>query len=683
MQRSIIGFRFSGKLAKLLGEESVSSPTVAVSELVKNSYDADATNCAVSFEGPENDMILRIRDNGHGMTYKDIVNKWMVVGTNDKEYNPISPQGRRKVGEKGIGRFAVERLGHRVEVISRPSANSQQISMIIDWDRYTQPDITFDQVTHEIRVESREQVEDHGLELVIQNLRDRWTEAELQDLQASLSMLVPPSWDEKTYQVTLAAPLLGIRKEKLESSIFREFLYHVFGNYNGNSEIQYTIEFREEGKRVRETTSSIEEGRLQCGPVDFDVYFYVLAAGTNRRYSRWVLKGPQMRKQLEKYHGMKIFRDEFRVRPYGDAGNDWLELSEWARNELYAFPNRNVIGTIKISRDESPLVDTTTREGLIRNKAFFDLKRLLKDVTALVVAQRRTDFPQEHKAISESKAIEKIDKAYKDFRSVAIDEDEIQKADDAISTIKKEVTEIENKYITQTSMYRGLASLGISLAAISHEIADPIAAILQRASRTNELLARGDISRDDSKEWWEQVRSNIFRVNEFVGFVTVFTSADERTRSSLDLGTLVKDVVDGYKSIFKNEQITVIQEIQPDLQPFSGFRVDFESVLINLITNAIEAMREVKNKDRIIKISCSSKSDMLTLKLSDSGAGIPPANRDIIFEPFWTSKGREGTGLGLTIIKEIVLQYEGSVSVIDSELDSGATFLISLPVYGD
>ena len=132
-----VGFVFSSRFSQLIGRQLISNPIVAVSELVKNAYDADADNVSVEFHQLLSEKpCLSIIDDGDGMTFNDVKTKWMMVGTDNKVHTPFTPKGRRKLGEKGIGRFSVERLAKKLQIISTRRGDDFAIYFYIDLDEY-------------------------------------------------------------------------------------------------------------------------------------------------------------------------------------------------------------------------------------------------------------------------------------------------------------------------------------------------------------------------------------------------------------------------------------------------------------------------------------------------------------------------------------------------------------------
>ena len=154
MDDNIIGevsFKFNSRFSQLIGRNLISNPIVAVSELVKNAYDADANNINVEFKNILSDTsILTITDDGEGMSFNDIATKWMMVGTDNKVHTPFTTKGRRKLGEKGIGRFSVERLAKKMILTSTKKGDDFSISFLIDWDTYETYNGEFSELKHKV-----------------------------------------------------------------------------------------------------------------------------------------------------------------------------------------------------------------------------------------------------------------------------------------------------------------------------------------------------------------------------------------------------------------------------------------------------------------------------------------------------------------------------------------------------
>ena len=159
MKREYLPFEFSGKMARLLGRESVSSDVAAIFELVKNAYDADATIVKISFlnfsiDSDEKPVIV-IEDNGIGMSFNDFQENWLVIGTYSKDRHQRTKKGRRVVGNKGIGRFATEKLAVKTKLISNAIQESDTITFDVNWEDYEKENVIFHDIKNEITIESK------------------------------------------------------------------------------------------------------------------------------------------------------------------------------------------------------------------------------------------------------------------------------------------------------------------------------------------------------------------------------------------------------------------------------------------------------------------------------------------------------------------------------------------------
>ena len=234
-----VGFRFSSRFSQLIGRNLISNPIVAVSELVKNSYDADADNISVEFSNLLSGVpTLKITDDGDGMTFDDIATKWMMVGTDNKVHNPLTPKGRRKLGEKGIGRFSVERLARKLQIISSKSDDDFAISLSIDWDQYENYDGEFSALTHRV-VKLPCDICHKGTTLILSDLRDEWTETRLLDLQKEIELLRPLninrlslkkySFPGDNVKIALSAPGILKKKTFINSNFIDYAQAHLYG----------------------------------------------------------------------------------------------------------------------------------------------------------------------------------------------------------------------------------------------------------------------------------------------------------------------------------------------------------------------------------------------------------------------------------------------------------------------
>ena len=204
-----VPFTVSARTAMLIGQENFSNPEGAIVELVKNAYDADSSWCYILFDLSDSETkSLYIIDSGCGMTMDTIETCWMRIGTDDKLLNAYSPTGRVKSGAKGIGRFALNRLGKEAQMLTR-RADNPALLWNVDWDAFTRPGINIDDITAEIEEISISVINDKiarineqfevdipsfstGTILQVTSLSDDWSENQLEHLFNSLQDIIPP-----------------------------------------------------------------------------------------------------------------------------------------------------------------------------------------------------------------------------------------------------------------------------------------------------------------------------------------------------------------------------------------------------------------------------------------------------------------------------------------------------------
>ncbi len=202
MTDDTIKFTVSSKVARLLGRESVSSDTAALFELIKNSYDADATKAVVTFENITNkdpkERKIIVSDDGDGITLKEFKKKWMVIGTYSKEKETLSRGGRRMLGNKGVGRFATEKIAKYVTIISKPRFSNEEIKLEVNWKEYENEDEVFNEIPNKFHIdENRTNIEEHGFTIILSNLRNEWNVKKITRLQDSISAMLIPKELEK------------------------------------------------------------------------------------------------------------------------------------------------------------------------------------------------------------------------------------------------------------------------------------------------------------------------------------------------------------------------------------------------------------------------------------------------------------------------------------------------------
>lgn len=374
-------FKFKGKVARLLGRESVSNSVVALCELVKNSWDADATDVKIQFKNPQSSEkgIIRIIDNGVGLNLQEFENSWMTVGTDDKEKHPVTKILKRpKIGEKGIGRFATEKLAHSIELISKPLNESSGFRVAIDWDEY-EKGVQFDKVPNAV-VSFPKNKKETGFEIILNNIREQWHISKITDFLNTLGLLLPPVDNAPKFKLKVYANGSHHRIQKLKHHILTLAPFRFKSKLNADGTINF--KFSKGGGKFEKSSGKIKYAR--CGSAQFDLYFFYRDKRGNYPTNVPI---KNIKKALDLFGGLHLYRDCFKV----NLAGDWAGLDKLRVNDPSNYPGHNqIIGYIKITKDNNPdIIDTTTREGIIENNSWDDLREFIYKSIDLFVENRK------------------------------------------------------------------------------------------------------------------------------------------------------------------------------------------------------------------------------------------------------------------------------------------------------
>jgi signal transduction histidine kinase len=709
-----VKFAFSGKMARLLGRESVSNEVIALFELVKNAYDADSPKATVTFDkvDGENGRII-VRDYGEGMTENDILNKWLVIGTDSKEREKFTKHGRRVVGEKGIGRFATERLARKVTLISCPKDGSEVLELKINWDLYEARDARFDNVEHELTKRRRNESDRQGLEIILEGLRDRWTQKKIDALSEQFSGLVLPAALETNYPFTieLIAPDFQVTDTRIESNLLKKAPYRLKAILSDNQILISAWIKDEQVIGVNLDNHRIPNISMGCGPAILHYYAFPRDPSVKRGEREWEkyygpLGSQLINDMLAVHSGIRLYRDGFRVKPYGDPGNDWTHREDRARAQAGVQPNDRTIGWVEISSEKNPqIIDTTTREKVIENEAFQDLVNFIdisiQKLNSIIVKRRKEKFSRKRDLP------EQVDDVINDVNAADMSSENKKQLKNELNEIKKEAEqakETEEVLMGQIEAYRNLASLGIMTGAVSHEIRQDLSQLLTTSEQLLEL--KQEINRLLSDHLLElniiDLNERVNNIKEYMAMIRGYTSSlkskssNFRRKEVINFYEVVSKILQGFSGVFKRWDIQPINTVPTNLPEIAMFKADLQSILINFVSNSIKAIKSSvrknagqhfgnKNNGNAIKVSSHLDSNYFVFSVSDNGIGVHPDVRNSIFDMFVSyneeeDSGESGSGLGLTIVKEIVESYGGIVFLDKPEFDEGATFTVKIPL---
>ena len=822
-----ISFKVSAKAARLIGRESIANSEGAIAELVKNAYDADAKVCLVFFDQkyteapPEltysefqwfshrdsgiekfyysngagyhlrdqlsdeeqnsvNDITAQmtdiwIADDGDGMDAETIEEHWMVIGTNFKETNTLSQSGRVRTGSKGIGRFALDRLGSTCQLRSTVKHSSKKsISIIwnVDWSSFDKEDKVLEDIKAKI-TETGKTVSEvlkcqrfneamtiinselldsqdwtSGTLINVGCLRDDWLKSDIKHLDNYLGTLVPPLGQKE-----FALYFHDTRNEGIQgsvsSSVENDYDYKIDAAVQESGNVEFIVKRNEldhrrlpktlfefndmsafpfdegsfENKEIKYTKSFNDlfpggkddfiAGLRGIGPFSVSLMYFKKARPGKRDTKIYPYRnfdpGPR-KKWLEEFGGIKAYRDNFFVRPYGEIGGksfDWLTLGQRVA-ENPAAPSRkgwmvtpqNLVGTIRISRQHNPgLQDQANREGIIENITFRHFKTLVlriikefEDDRSHIFHNLKKLYDREHKKEQTKKQSHTIASKVLGENLKELPSEDAQTLALGFQALQEEIGELQD----EQAMLRSLATLGTVLVSFSHEMAQLRTTMGARASRFEKILTQflcpNEINTKDAfnpfkiLEHWKQSDK---KIEQWFAFAMSSVKSYRRRRKWINLCNYLRGVKKNWDGFLEPRQVELDIKFNGTNPQIMAFEIDLDSIFNNLILNSVEAMLlQGSHGSRTIFIDVSETENNETLiDYRDNGPGLHESikNPNEIFEFSFTTKtditgNPIGSGLGLWILDSVVNSYHGDTVAYPSGENYGFRIEIRLPI---
>lgn len=667
-------FIASTNLKSLLGRGLVTDQTAAIFELVKNSYDADAEEVYISFRGLNTDEPkLIIQDDGTGMSLEDIESKWMVIGTDSKKSKQYSPIFSRPLnGDKGIGRFAVDRLGNRLNLVSVARDSSTKISMSFNWNEFEEKYQSVSDVKIPYAVSKCDKRET-GLCLEILGLRDEWSLLKLKELIRNLRQFKSPFAMEDNFKIIIDAPELGYKNFVIASE-----------NLEGISSLWIDVECKQENTELVYMTVckdgiEYEEravNKYNIGSIRTRVYFF--NQGDKIRFkNRFSIR-------VRDFGNIRLYRDEFRIHPYGEENNDWLDIDRrMAQGYSRFFGSRDLIGYVQTYKQyNTGLVPLTNRQGLIENEDFQKLRKFVFEYA--IKPLERYYFIKFKKNVNETlqKSKQQINATTQQIDDIA---KEISKYDkDLGKKLKVYTQEIKKQHSQQvkfaeeqqelTKVYSRIAQKETFLHQLIHQslldMRNAVAAI-DRLEKTQGFYVEGQ-----AKELFDLLKKSI--LDSMAKLLTVRDDlARTRHKTRVDLAENIVGLLSEYEGQFGEYSIQLKTNLESQIEYMIDVG-DLKAIINNLISNSVKALREVEDRTREILVELKKTDRFIIIKIQDNGCGIDETNREKIFDPFFsTTQKYGGFGIGLTIVDETLKEYGGALELVEVETE-GACFMAKL-----
>lgn len=720
LEEGELSFAVDARHIRQLGRELVGDRITAVSELIKNAYDADATHVVVSFSpvsaGAPGGRV-EIADDGSGMTLMDVKQKWMVISTDSKFEESISREFRRqRAGQKGIGRFSVESLGERLTMSTSVIGSDHRLVVEFDWAQY-EAGVRLENVTNAFHYEPCPS-EVHGTTLRVSGLHERWTVQDLARVRNAVFLLQPPFATASVHGTETEDPGFKVTVRYGDGDAVLEDEPDSPGNVDdvyAAATAWLTAEIDSDGIARAMVTSEhlgIQESRvfpsplLTTGPCRFRAaYFIFRRDALNPDSSVGVQRA---RKLADLFGGIRVYRDGLRVMPYGEPRNDWLGLDALYRQRgavLAPIGAANFFGELLLTREDNVLiVDTASREGVVENDAFRELRKFLRDsivwAVNLVASVRRKkvkagtrpeDDEEEEEPESRADLVAPICDALNAVDAASTDEQRetamaglshaVRDAQaEAAASDSRERAEKE-QLIDEITLLRVLASVGGSVAVFSHEVR---AVLGQAEAAIGDLV---DLAPPGATTALESAERGLHSLGDLASYLDVYLSqTGRRRREEIPVGVVIETFVKQVTPLLSRRGIEVdFLADPPHLRTQKMARSELEAVLFNLLSNSVRALDREGPDGKKIRVTASEEAGDITLSFLDTGPGIPRSDWTRVFDAFYTTSSADdaelgfGTGLGLTIVADIASTNGGSAAVVEAAFPFSTCIEVRLP----
>jgi signal transduction histidine kinase len=722
-----IHFRVDAALFRELGERLVGRPHIALAELVKNSYDADAFKVIIRFAEDR----IEVSDNGHGMNLTEFRNFWMRIGSPHKQVQRVSRKLKRPMtGSKGVGRLAVQFLASRIEVRTvSEKKTGLELKATVNWDEAIKAGELTEAVALYQEIPRTTEFPDnssHGIKIILSRLNQNWNSDDFKNLAREIWWLQPPfqnnpelsSEEQKSFTVDLVSPESDVVQEFdvqmrayldiWHARLFGKLVSDSKGDANSPPIVRLSLEFSDGTK----TTWKYQAPNSSLHAAQFEIRIFHLM----RRQKHGISVG-MAREYLYEHGGVHVYDAGFHL-PYYGPENDWLDIEidhshrlnrskllpdslQVPRGMNFLPTQSRLLGVVHVDtaqerdrakghshRKESEYLKIqVSRDRLVDNVAYQNLKNIVRialDYYAMQEAKR---------AFKEAEALRKIEPVREKF----------QRVDQVLSQYKKQIpqpifeelrehveeaidaSEAESKAITQqVGLLGSLATAGMSALAYEHEVVKQLILLEEVAEELTEIQVRDGVTRQRLKSVASNLSEWIERARATRSLFSSLMDEENRTARSRFKARMLVDEVNTQMTVLTRGVDIDTTEIDDSLRLPEGGFAEWSAVFQNVFLNAINAMLDAK----VRRISASSRTRGRTriILIQDTGSGVDLASAEDLFKPFVRKSklsperralGLGGTGLGLAIVKMIAGNLDCKVAFVEPEDSFKTAFQLS------
>lgn len=710
-----------------MGADLVTDDNIAILELIKNSYDAFAYN--VCLEIGEGNAFIKISDDGLGMSLEDILNSWSKISTTYKKENTeVTRDGKTRIvsGNKGLGRLSAARLGKTLTIITKQKNKAAYMARF-DWEGFYTKDKTDDCKFNIYEINdwneiSEIPIKDCGTRLIIEQLNSNWMpenfgkktrdNAKYICLKVELERLLDPfslndfviklKYPNKKSTIfnyldesecLVSHPLINNPPYKVKGKVDKDqnvsYEYTYIDNFKDISKREahpknLTISWEEIKKRCDSSLETIPYHEdVKCGQFEFEIRVWDLdndsLSKIYEEHKNSLASTKTVREIIANHKGISVYRDGILVLPKSETSKDWLGLDKKRIGRVGSnLSTSQIIGKIDITLKNNPNIqDTSSRETFNKTKEFDNFfaictKGIIYDIQQLRTIEKKTNnlTVKDFFADASPKILQnEVSKAVKENKNPEEIKTIVDQYSSRLSANLKELQE-------RVEYYAQLASAGTFSKIIIHEIRNNINPV-QRFNRN--VFQQYSPLKDNIFKYYTQSEEGCKRLMDLSdAFAPLSRTTFKKEKHSSMLYSQINNVEILMQDYFKDAKIRFINNSLKGIA-ISLHPGEIQTILINLIDNAIYWLQKVDNLEKIIVVATRVSESNIIVSISDNGPGVQEDLGDAIFKPGVTCKPN-GFGMGLVVVNEIVASHGGYLKSIQPGDLGGATFEFSVPI---
>lgn len=730
IEQNSMPFRPYARLMNILGDQLITDKKVAVIEIIKNSYDADANWVKVRFNNMSNIKLtdlpiedqayIEIEDDGCGMSLDIIKNVWLRPATPNKfekkrRKNNKTKKGRIIQGEKGIGRFAIHKLGERIELHTKAEGQNE-VKLEMDFVDFNPDDINLfnqpteykllDEVSNNWYVQNPPErvMGESGTIIRIYNIRESWSQNDFKELYKNIQRMMPPvDENAKSMGVDFKQDFsiemyqddkLYVNEDvKTFADVFERAQFMMMGSIDEKGILSFQYKSLSPKRILEDSIDLLDDNALSsrnyslvgpkwfkendrepnCGPFKFTFYAFDL----NKK--DWTF----LDKELEKFikeNFVYVMRDGIRVYPYGEKGIDWLDLdklrSTYRAGQFISY--NDLTGFVYISQDKNPLLtDASNRQGLMNNKgSYYDFKSLTTAATEIFnyeikIDKNRKEIQKKTSLKSTNNILQKSLEDLQKSLEKTNDLKTLELANKFVDAYKKHVELVEDRMAT----VEDLAGLGMAVEKSSHDSLRLLSLMSQNVKSFKKRILKQEYQEQELIDFFNDLEENLNIVYEDLNLIQPLFKIHRQKTKDISIKESISKVVRYFRNDLEGKVTTNLNELPDDIIIKTNAGLILQ-ILINLIDNSIYWLDKSGNPNKKIYFKIDPVEKILIV--ADNGNGIREDIIPYVFNEFFSMKSN-GRGLGLYIVRELLSRINAEVAVIENDDDKilpGANFII-------